>query len=63
MTKEDEKYLNNLLTKIVDTKQPQVIPEVKYTPAKTEDPQPKFHDVVIKKEIDELLPDLDGYDI
>ena len=35
MTREDEKFLNDLLNKIVDAKKPQIIPEVKYVPAKT----------------------------
>ena len=64
MKKEDEKFLNNLLSKTSDTRNPRIIPEVKYTPAKIEKPKPKFADVVIKKdpEIDEPLPDLDPYD-
>ena len=35
MTREDENFLNDLLTKIFDAKKPQIIPEVKYVPAKT----------------------------
>ena len=63
MTKDDEKFLNDLISKIADAKNPQIIPYVKYIPVKTEEPKPKFDDVVIKKdpEIDESLPDLDAY--
>ena len=64
MAKEDEKFLNDLIFKIADAKNPQIIPYVKYIPVKTEEPKPKFDDVVIIKdpEIDESLPDLDAYD-
>ena len=66
-TRGDEKFLNYLLTKIVDAKKPQIIPEVKYIPVKIEDPKPKYDDVVTKKEPkiypgNELLPDLNAYD-
>ena len=47
---EMKKILNYLLTKIVDAKKPQIIPEVKYIPVKIEDPKPKYDDVVTKKE-------------
>ena len=64
MTKEDEKFLNDLLCTITDDFSPQIIPDVKYIPVKIEGPKPKFDHVVIKKdpEIDESLPDLDAYD-
>ena len=49
MAREDETFLNDLLTKIADAKRPQIIPEVKYIPVKTEEAKPKYYDVVIKK--------------
>ena len=49
MTKEDEKFLNDLISKIADAKNSQIIPYVKYIPVKTEESKPKFDDVVIKK--------------
>ena len=49
MTKEDENFLNDLLSKIADAKSPQMIPGVKYIPVKIEEQKPKFDDVVIKK--------------
>ena len=48
MTKEDEHFLNDLLTKITDAKKPQIILEVKYIPVKIEQPKLKYEDVVIK---------------
>ena len=52
MTREGEKFLDDLLTKIADAKRPQLIPEIKYIPIKMEEPKPKFEDVVINKEPD-----------
>ena len=49
MTKEDEKFLNDLLCTITDDFSPQIIPDVKYIPVKIEGPKPKFDHVVIKK--------------
>ena len=48
MTREDEKFLNDWLTKIVDAKIPQIILEVKYIPVKIEEPKPKYDDAVWK---------------
>ena len=63
MTKEDEIFLNHLLTKIIDAKKLQIVPDVKYIPVNIEKPKPKFDEVVIKKSPDnEPLPDLDAYD-
>ena len=49
MTREDENFLNDLLTKIADAKKSQIIPELKYISVKIEEPKPKYDDVVIKK--------------
>ena len=63
MRKEDENFLNHLLTKITDAKILQIVPDVKYIPEKIEKPKPKFDEVVIKKSPDdEPLPDLDAYE-
>ena len=48
MTREDEKFLNDLLTKIADAKKPQIIAEVKYIPVKIKEPKPKYDNVIIK---------------
>ena len=42
ITKKDEEFLNDLLSKIAEAKNPQIILEVKYTPAKIEVPKPTF---------------------
>ena len=65
--REDENFLQDLLTKIDDAAQSHIIPEVKYIPVKIEEPRLNYDDVVIKKEpkIDpdnEPLQDLDACD-
>ena len=49
MPREDEEFLNDLVAKIVETKIPQIILEVKYIPVKIEKPELKYDDVVMKK--------------
>ena len=49
LPREDEEFLNDLVAKIVETKIPQIILEVKYIPVKIEKPELKYDDVVMKK--------------
>ena len=68
MTRDDEKFLNDLLTKTVNAKKPQIKSEVKCIPTKIEQPKLKYEDVVIKKDLldvklhiktDIFLPDVE----
>ena len=58
MTREEEKFSNDLFTKTADAKKPQIIPKVKYIPAKIEQPKLKYEDVVIKKDLPDVKPNI-----
>ena len=63
MTREDEKFLSDLLNKIANAKKPQIIPEVKHIPVKIEEPKPKYNDVVIKNKSLKYISTMNLYQI